>query len=95
MKLCGIDTALLRLPPTPEELAAIVARMDPAQVALFIAIWSEQINFSNGPRAEAHIQAIGEAIVNEDASAGCVPGDGHGVGLIQDIHIAIAKALPR
>lgn len=81
MKLCGIDTALLALRPTPEELAAIVARMAPADVATFIALWSEQIDAHHGPRAGTHISLVAEE-VGVEAFAD---------RLIRDL----AKALPR
>jgi hypothetical protein len=95
MRLCGIDTALLALKPTPDELAAIVARMDPGQVALFIALWSEQINAHHGPRAAAHILGIAESIVLEDDSSGAVPGDGYATALIHDLARDLAQRLPR
>lgn len=69
----------------PDELAGIVARAAPEEIARFIALWGEQINYVQGHLAGLHIQAIADAL-DEDADV-----SGYGTDLINDL----AKALPR
>jgi hypothetical protein len=60
--LCGIDARKFADKPTPEELGAIVARMNSKDQALFLMSFGEQLRFTSGGRVAMHWQYIADDV---------------------------------
>jgi hypothetical protein len=71
----------------PDELAGIVARLPPEEVARFVAQWGEQINYVHAHLAGLHVQSIAEALVTAAAA-----GSSYGVDLVNDLASEIVEA---